>query len=53
MRCCCNRSFGPSDAMAALRVAGALGVAMSGSGSSVFGLVEFEARAREIATALA
>ena len=39
--------------MAALRVAGALGVAMSGSGSSVFGLVESEARAREIATALA
>ena len=42
-----------ADAMASLRTAGTIGVAMSGSGSSVFGLVESEARARTIATTLA
>lgn len=41
-----------ADAMTSLRTAGAAGVAMSGSGSSVFGLVESAERAREIASAL-
>ena len=38
-----------ADLMSSLRGAGAAGVAMSGSGSSVFGLAESGARAREIA----
>lgn len=38
-----------ADVISSLRGAGAAGVAMSGSGSSVFGLAESGARAREIA----
>ena len=41
-----------ADAMSALRAEGALGVTMSGSGSSAFGLVEPGSRAHEIALAL-
>lgn len=41
-----------AEAMAALRAEGALGVTMSGSGSSAFGLVESGSRAQEIALAL-
>ena len=41
-----------ADAMSSLRTAGAIGVAMSGSGSSVFGLVESAARAEEVAGSL-
>ena len=41
-----------ADAMSSLRTAGAIGVAMSGSGSSVFGLVESAARAEEVAGTL-
>ena len=39
-------------ALAALKAAGAVGVTMSGSGSTVFGLVPTEARGREIAALL-
>ena len=42
-----------AEAMASLREAGAEGVLMSGSGSTVFGLVPSEARGREIAASLA
>ncbi len=38
-----------ADAIASLRSAGAAGVAMSGSGSTVFGLVEDDRRAKELA----
>lgn len=41
-----------SAAMDALRAEGAIGVAMSGSGSSAFGLAETRARAQEMALAL-
>ncbi|MBR1921167.1 MAG: 4-(cytidine 5'-diphospho)-2-C-methyl-D-erythritol kinase, partial [Kiritimatiellae bacterium] len=41
-----------ADAMSSLRTAGATGVSMSGSGSSVFALAESARRAREIAAAL-
>lgn len=41
-----------ADAMTSLRVAGALGVTMSGSGSSVFGLVPDEATGRKIAATM-
>ena len=41
-----------AEAMAALRAEGALGVTMSGSGSSAFGIVESGSRAHEIALAL-
>ena len=41
-----------ADALVSLRTAGAIGAAMSGSGSSVFGLAESESRARSIAAAL-
>jgi len=41
-----------SDALASLRTAGVLGATVSGSGSSVFGLVESAARAEEIAESL-
>ena len=40
------------EALAALKAAGAQGVLMSGSGSTVFGLVESEARGAEIAAQL-
>ena len=40
------------ETMEALKAAGAEGVLMSGSGSTVFGLVPTEARGREIATVL-
>jgi 4-diphosphocytidyl-2-C-methyl-D-erythritol kinase len=40
------------DAMALLRRSGAVGAVMSGSGSTVFGLVPNEARGREIAAFL-
>lgn len=40
------------DALEALRAAGAEGVLMSGSGSTVFGLVPSESRGREMAAAL-
>ena len=40
------------DALEALRAAGAEGVLMSGSGSTVFGLVPTESRGREIAAVL-
>ena len=41
-----------AEALAALEAAGATGVTMSGSGSTVFGLVPSEARGREIAALL-
>ena len=41
-----------ADAMSSLRAAGAVGVAMSGSGSSVFGLVESAARAQSVVASL-
>ena len=41
-----------AEAMSALRAEGALGVTMSGSGSSAFGIVESGSRAHEIALAL-
>lgn len=41
------------DALEALKAAGAEGVLMSGSGSTVFGLVSSESRGREMAAALA
>jgi len=41
-----------ADALSSLRTAGALGVSMSGSGSSVFGLVESEGAAQSIARSL-
>ena len=41
-----------ADAAAALRSAGAVGVTVSGSGSTVFGLVPDQARGREIAAQL-
>ena len=41
-----------AEAMSALRAEGALGVTMSGSGSSAFGIVESGSRAQEIALAL-
>ena len=41
-----------ADAMSSLRTAGATGVAMSGSGSSVFGLAGSAARAEEVAESL-
>ena len=41
-----------SDALASLRTAGVMGATVSGSGSSVFGLVESAARAEEIAESL-
>ena len=40
-----------ADAISSLRSAGVAGVAMSGSGSTVFGLVESRARAEELAAA--
>lgn len=44
---------GIREALEALKAAGAEGVLMSGSGSTVFGLVPSESRGREIAAALA
>ena len=41
-----------AEAMSALRAEGALGVTMSGSGSSAFGIVESGSRAQEIALSL-
>ena len=41
-----------ADALASLRTAGVLGATVSGSGSSVFGLVESAARAEEVAESL-
>jgi len=41
-----------ADVISSLRGAGAAGVTMSGSGSSVFGLADCEARAAEIASAM-
>ena len=41
-----------ADALASLRMAGALGATVSGSGSSVFGLVESPSRAEEVAESL-
>ena len=41
-----------ADALASLRTSGVLGATVSGSGSSVFGLVESAARAEEIAESL-